>query len=255
MSEEKKISDLPLPPGYTALEAFNRDRFRGLGRRRDEPAAFVRELNALLITSAEFFQAARHYPIVFARDAANGSFVPVVVTGLEDRQNLFVGDDGRWLAGRYIPAYVRRWPFFTLQVQDEPEKSLVCVDPGGLEANDKPFLDDKGEPTAAWKDAERLINDVDGARRQTIAMVRSLASLELLEPFEAHAVARQGGSLRLANMHRVNETKLNALPEKQIRQLMSKGFLSRIYAHLMSLDNFQQLLDLRLERETHKGEA
>lgn len=255
MTDADTIDASPLPPGYTALAPFNRENFRGLGRRRDAPAAFARELNALLITSVEFFQAARHYPIVFGRDAATGGFIPVVVTGLEDRQNLFVDPDGRWRRGRYVPAYVRRWPFFTLQLQDNPEKSLVCVDPAGLEANDKPFLDERGEPTAAWKDTERLINDMEGARRQTLSMLRSLTALELLEPFEAHAVARRGGSLRLANMHRVSEERLNALPEKQLRQLMSKGFLSRVYAHLMSLDNFQLLLDLRLEQEHHEGEA
>ncbi len=255
MTEPRNITDLPLPPGYTALEAFNRENFRGMGRRRDAPAAFVRELNALLITSVEFFQAARHYPIVFGRDTANGGFVPIIITGLEDRQNLFVGEDGRWRAGRYVPAYVRRWPFFTVQLREEPEKSLVCVDPSGLEANDKPFLDARGEPTAAWKDAERLVNDMEAARRQTVSMLRTLAGLDILEPFEAHAVAKRGGSIRLANMHRISEAKLNALPEKQLRQLMSKGFLSRIYAHLMSLDNFQQLLDLRLEQEQHEGVA
>lgn len=255
MTDANRISDLPPPPGYTTLAPFNREQFRGMGRRRETPAAFARELNAVLITSVEFFQAARHYPIVFGRDTATGGFIPVVITGLEEKQNLFVDADGRWRAGRYVPAYVRRWPFYTLQLQDDPEKSVVCVDPSGLEANDKAFLDDKGEPTAAWKDMERLMNDMEAARRQTLSLLRSLTTLELLEPFEAHAVARRGGSLRLSNMHRVSEAKLNALPEKQLRQLMSKGFLSRIYAHLMSLDNFQLLLDLRLEQEHHEGEA
>lgn len=255
MSEPWNISDLPLPPGYGVLQAFNRNDFRGMGRRREQPCGFARELNAVLVTSVEFFQAARHYPIVFGLDSATGGFVPVVITGLEDRQNLFVDDAGNWLPGCHVPAYVRRWPFFTLQLTQTPEKSLVCVDPAGLEPSNQPFIDAAGEETSAWKDMERLVNDMEGARRQTGAMMRSIAALELLEPFEAHAVARDGGNLRLGNMHRISEQRLNRLPEKPLRQLMSKGFLSRIYAHLASLDNFQQLLDLRLARERHGGEA
>ena len=254
MSEEMKL-DLPLPPGYTALVPFNREAFRGMGRRRAQPYGFARELNALFITAAEFFHAARHYPIVFSRDGATGAFLPAIVVGLEAGQNLFVDGDGLWRAERYVPAYARRWPFFDMPLRDEPERLLVCVDPAGLEARDAAFVDVQGKPTGLWQDTERLINDMEATRRQTTGMVERLARLDLLEPFEAHAVARTGGSLRLANMHRVSEARLNALPEKQIRQLMTKGVLSRIYAHLLSLENFQLLLDLRLARERHEGEA
>lgn len=255
MNEPQKISDLPRPPGYAALAPFHRDDFRGMGRRREQPYGFARELNALFVTTVEFFQAARHYPLVFSRDGRTGGFVPVAVTGLEERQNLFIDDEGRWQPGRYIPAYARRWPFFSLELHGDPERSMVCVDPAGLEVRDAAFIDANGEPTAAWQEMERLITDMEGARRQTLEMTGQLARLGVLEPFEAHAVARTGESLRLANMHRVSETKLNALPDRQVRQLMTKGVLSRIYAHLLSLENFQQLLDLALARQRHEGEA
>ncbi len=254
MSEEKARLDLPLPPGYAALAAFNRDEFRGMARRREQPYAFAREMNALFVTAAEFFQAARHYPIVFSRDGRTGGFVPVIVTGLEERRNLFVDNDGRWKPERYVPAYARRWPFFSVQIREEPDRSLVCVDPAGLEPGEPAFIDANGKPTAAWQDAERLINDMEGARRQSMAMMEQLARLELLEPFEAHGVERSGGSLRLSNMHRVSEAKLNRLADKQVKTLMTKGMLSRIYAHLMSLENFQQLLDLRIARKTNEAE-
>jgi hypothetical protein len=51
-------------------------------------------------------------------------------------------------------------------------------------------------------------------------------------------------SLRLTGMYRVNETRLNRLAAKTIRSLMQGGEMSRIYAHLISLENFAKLLDL-----------
>lgn len=254
MTELPARLDVPAPPGYAELVPFSRDAFRGLGRLRRRPHAFAEQLNSILLTSAEFFHAGRFYPIVFGRDSSTGSFVPVVITGLEDEQNLFV-NEGHWRGDAYVPAYVRRWPFFTVQMKEEPGRALVCVDPAGLETSDSPFIAADGNPTALWQDTERLVHDLDGARRHTQALTATLNELELLEPFEAHAVARSGGQLRLGNMYRVNEKKLNALPERQVKQLMTKGFLSRIYAHLMSLENFQRLLDLRLEREQPKGVA
>ena len=41
----------------------------------------------------------------------------------------------------------------------------------------------------------------------------------------------------------INEDKLNELQSKDVKRLMKSGELSRIYAHLMSLDNFKFLMD------------
>lgn len=255
MNEEPASLDVPAPPGYTQLVPFSRDHFRGLGRRRRAPFAFASELNSMLVMAAEFFHAGRHYPIVFGREGASGAYLPVIVTGLDDRQNLLVNSEGQWRSDSYLPAYARRWPFFTVQMKEEPNRSLVCVDPLGLEKNDKPFINAAGVATSLWQDTERMINEMDAAQRNTRTLMQALTELELIESFEAHAMARRGGSLRFGNMFRVSEQRLNKLPEKQVKQLMTKGFLSRIYAHLMSLENFQRLLDLRLERDEHMGEA
>lgn len=246
---------MPAPPGYRTLVPFSRDKFRGMGRSQPAFADFARDLNSVFVTAVEFFQAARHYPIVFGRDAQSGGFVPVALTGLEDRQNLFITAEGRWRGDSYVPAYVRRWPFFAAQLRDDPERSLVCVDPSGLAASDSAFIDADGEPTTRWQETERMVNEMEAARRQTQAFMRVLVDLDLIELFEAHAVTREGRRMRFGNLHRVSEQRLNALSEKQVKQLMAKGWLSRIYAHLISLENFQRLLDLRLERQQHLGEA
>ena len=46
-------------------------------------------------------------------------------------------------------------------------------------------------------------------------------------------------------MHRISEEKLQALPAGTLQELARNGMLSRVYAHLLSLDNFQRLLDRR----------
>ena len=48
----------------------------------------------------------------------------------------------------------------------------------------------------------------------------------------------------IKGLFRVSEEKLNDLPGDVVKDLMARGELSRIYAHLMSLDNFTTLLDL-----------
>ena len=49
--------------------------------------------------------------------------------------------------------------------------------------------------------------------------------------------------LHLTGMHRVAEAKIEHLNASQLKNLVKKGILARVYAHLLSLDNFGKLLD------------
>jgi hypothetical protein len=51
-------------------------------------------------------------------------------------------------------------------------------------------------------------------------------------------------------MHRVAEKNLENLNTAQLKNLMRKGYLGRIYLHLISLENFARLLDRKGERLT-----
>jgi hypothetical protein len=49
-------------------------------------------------------------------------------------------------------------------------------------------------------------------------------------------------------MHRASDQKLEVLNAAQLKNLLKKGILARVYAHLLSLDNFVRLLDRRAAR-------
>lgn len=248
-------SKIPAPPGYTELAPFNLDDYRGKGLANQGDGEFARHLNGTYLTIIEFFQAARSYPIVFVRDnhGKSDQVIPIALTGLKDRENLFVDEAGNWRPGCYVPAYIRRWPFFTARLESDPDRSLVCVDPAGLADSEQPFVDKDGKATELWQQAERLIQEMENARQMTREFTAALVEHQLLEPFEAHAMGHDGGKFHMSGMMRVNEGKLNALSDRVIRKMMSKGQLSRIYAHMVSLDSFQHLLDLRYEREQASG--
>jgi hypothetical protein len=57
-----------------------------------------------------------------------------------------------------------------------------------------------------------------------------------------------GGSMQVTGMHRVAEKKLEDLNAAQLKNLIRKGYLARIYVHLLSLENFARLLDRKSER-------
>lgn len=237
---------LPLPPGYRSLVPLDREEHRGLGVSAPQ-ASFASRLNAIHVTTAEFYQVSRHYPIAFARDTSTGQFLPVAVTSFGDADNQFVDSQGHWRAGVYVPAYVRRYPFYPVPVRrgddhDEPD-FLICIDETGLSPTAPALFDPQGEPTETWKRLETLIRDGERARLQTERFTRAIAELGILEGFEAHAQANTGGLVRLGSLSRVNEQKLNALSVSALKALMQVGALSSVYAHLISLDNFAALLE------------
>lgn len=233
--------ELTAPPGYGSVTPFDKHRHRGLGVPARLP--FGAGINALYVTSTEFILASRVYPIVFVKEPVSDTYLPMVVTGMANGQNLFVDDQGFWDQSVYIPAYARRYPFCVAEITDKKENRLICVEESALDSDSPALFDVDGNATEHWKKVEKFISDMETARAHTKRMISALDELDLLEVFEAQAVLKTGGEFRLKSMLRVNEDKLNALPGDVIKELMSKGDLSRIYAHLMSLDNFRGLLD------------
>lgn len=248
--------DITPPPGYANLVALDKEQHNGLGIAADPPHRFAAALNCIHLVAAEIVQAARDYPVVFVPLGDSGALVTMAVTGLADDINLFVNDAGEWRKDIYVPAYIRRWPFYGLPIEgDENRKGeiLICVDEAALAPSATPLFGSDGQPSPELEAAQQLIAQLEAERVATERLCRDVRRLGLLEPFEALALPKAGNEMRLRGMFRVNEEKLNALPPRDIKQLMKHGELSRIYAHLMSLDNFRILLDRTAERNAAGG--
>jgi len=236
------------PPGYASVSLLDRQRHRERGV-APHVARFAARLHAVYLTLPEFVAASRTNPIVFGQ-AEDKSWQPLVVTGLEPDSNLCVDAAGDWLPAHYCPAYVRRYPFCTARVRadDASVQAVICVDEQGLAAAPPHLFDARGEATPRWQELQRFIEEVDVATRQTEAFCSAVAELDLLEPFEADVNPVRGRRKRVLGMWRVAEAKLNALEPGALTRLMQQGYLARIYAHLMSLDNFHRLMEADVAR-------
>ena len=203
-------------------------------------------LGAIYLTVAEFALAQHHYPIAFGWDEDSDEYLPLAITALDAKQNLFLDKDGCWATGTYVPAYVRCFPFWTVEVtgSDGERQHLVCVDENGLESDGEALFDEDSIPTAELKRVDAFVKDLQAARNLTQRFGRTLRELGLLEHFEAQTYpASASPPTRLRSLYRVREHRLKALPGDTLKTLVSSGELAAIYAHLMSLDNFAALLD------------
>ena len=210
-----------------------------------EVPPFARDLNAIPISYTEFALVARDYPIVFTSGDNGASFAPVAVLGMTGGENLFVTNNA-WAERIYIPAYARRFPFCMSRVtlnKVEQQDRLICVEKEFSGEDGESMFDEKGQPLEKWKDIEKLLSEYEADLERSREMCGILSDYGLLEPFTMQATLLKGGAMHLTGMFRVEEKKIEHLNASQIKNLVRKGVLSRIYTHLLSLENFSALLD------------
>ena len=97
-----------LPLFYKDVVPLNKDTHADLSVEAAKDYSHVSDTNSIYIAAVEFPRANREYPIVFAK--VGEIPFPVALLGAKKNFNAYIQEDGRWNA-KYIPAYVRRYPF------------------------------------------------------------------------------------------------------------------------------------------------
>jgi hypothetical protein len=218
-----------------------------------EVPEFAQHGHAMPISLSEFQPVARDYPIVFTGADGGQAFAPMAVLGLTGGENLFY-ENGSWVGGVYIPAYARRYPFCMAKVninQVAQKDHLICVEKTWIDDNGEQMFDDKQQPTAKWTDLERLLGEYEQDLERSREMCSILSDYGLFEQFTMQASFRDEGArpVQITGMYRVIEKNLENLNAAQLKNLMRKGILPRIYIHLLSLENFGRLLDRKAGRK------
>lgn len=239
------------PFGYSEVVPFAKTAKVRLPAPGEVPA-FARQANAIPISFTEFQPVAREYPIVFTSGDQGKSFAAVAVLGITAGENLFY--DQRWAGGIYVPAYARRYPFcmarVTLDKQEQKER-LICVEKSAMDEAGEALFAANGEPSAKWTEIERLLTEYEADLERSRELCAILADYGLLEPFTMQATLgkeKGGAAMHLTGMHRVSEKSLENLNAAQLKNLVRKGLLARVYLHLLSLENFARLLERKAAR-------
>ena len=239
------------PFGYSEVVPFAKTSKVRLPPAGEVPA-FARQANAIPISFTEFQPVAREYPIVFTTGDQGKTFAAVAVLGITAGENLFY--DGRWAPGIYVPAYARRYPFcmarVTLDKQEQKER-LICVEKGALAEAGEALFDAGGQPLSRWTEIERLLTEYEADLERARELCAILADYGLLEPFTMQATLgadKGGAAMHLTGMHRVSEKSLENLNAAQLKNLVRKGLMARVYLHLLSLENFARRLERKAAR-------
>jgi len=243
---------------FRDLVALNSKRHAALRVRPQAGFEFAKGVHMSALMQAEMVRAAALYPIVFVEDPAIDGFRPMALLGLREGENVYVDTDGSWLAS-YVPAVIRAYPFALARAagEGEAERFAVCIDAASdlvsLTEGARLF-DAQGAPTEALEQARQWLQQIREMQLRTDVFCRALAARNLFTPFAVRA-RRGDETLEVNGCYVINEERLDGLPDAKLSELRSAGWLSSIYAHLVSLQQFERLEDGPLEDDPEPSEA
>ena len=260
------IERVPTPTGeltgrvmfYNRPEPLSAEAHGDLGFTQAAGAfAFAAKAHILPLQVGEFGLAALNYPIIFAGEEKT----PMVILGLRAGESLFVSPEGRFEDNAYIPGFIRRYPF-VLAGDDTQDKLIVCIDrdaPMLKVGGEIPLFED-GKLSAAGETAVKFCSDFETERRITDQFVAQLVRLDLFEPKAATFTPRNpdgtnGETVQLADYFAISEDKLKALPDTDLRDLLTTNALRQIHAHLISMANWERLVARAAMRAPVAGNA
>ncbi len=215
-----------------------------------KPFEFMQNQHFVPITAPEFGSAAASYPVIFAGEEKN----PLAVMGIRSGENLFV-TDGQFAQDFYMPAFARRYPF-VLANDASNERFVVCIDEeADCVTNKKPdrkFFEGD-EASAFTQEAFQFLQNFERDRQATETMITRFKELDLFEHRDMHFQGQNADGTpaerqKIADYFAITEEKLRGLPEKTLKELTDNGYLAVAHAHMISLGNWQRLVNMTLRR-------
>lgn len=228
---------------YQNVEAINSIAHLKCGIKEINSFVYAKELIHAPITVAEFYESCKDYPIVFAKDASE-SWSALALMGYKEKENLFIDQKGLWEKGRYIPAFIRRYPFIFMAQPNTEELALAfdvtCKDETCTSLERK-FFNEEGKATEFIQKTLQFLNQFQNDLKATSAFLQQLEAWELLEARMATFVTPSGEKTNVDGFFVLNEEKLRHLSEKKKNDICKKEAMPLITAHLISLSNIQRM--------------
>jgi hypothetical protein len=227
---------------YENVEPLSWERHRDCCVEWGEDYSYSGKINAVPLMATEFPHAASEYAIAFTRTGED--VLPAVILGLKPGQNLYLSQKA-WTA-RYIPAFVRRYPFVFAPTPDG-QGFVLCVDETfsgfNRDGRGQRLFDEQAKATPYVDDVLKFVRDYEAQYRRAREFCGRIRQLGLLDAVEANIALASGEKLSLNGMLAVNRAKLQALPAEQLAELVKTGELELLYLHLQSMRNIGGLTE------------
>lgn len=243
---------------YSNPQPLNKDKHAKFGVKPvEKPFEFMAKNHFMPITAPEFGSAAASFPIIFAGEERT----PLAVMGIRSGENLFV-NDGEFAQDFYMPAFARRYPF-VLAGDKTNDRYVVCVDEDATCVTDKKptqIFFDGAEASAFTQEAFQFLQNFERDRQATDLMITRFKELDLFEQKEMNFQGQNADGSpaerqKIADYFAVTEDRLKGLDTKVLKEFTDNGYLAVAHAHMISLGNWQRLVNMTLRSANNASAA
>jgi len=232
---------------YDKVVPVSRESHRDIAVQRTSTLDFAKDINSVPIVDSEFSRVASEMPIVFAKTEKGA--MPLALMGTAQDRNAFVTDEGLW-SGRYIPAFLRRYPF-VFAVDSESDRLTLCVDESfsGLNSENlgERLFDGAGTNTTYLDGVLKFMEDYQATFARTERLCERLLAHDLLEEARIEYTTPDGRQGGVTGFMRVSATKLAGLDDADIVDMFRSGDLALAQMHLQSLNLAEVLVGKAIE--------
>jgi hypothetical protein len=200
---------------------------------------------------AEFRNVQRCYPIYFTKMPETGRFQAVAVFGFEERENLFLDENG-WNAP-YVPLSVVRQPFLIGRQESGDETGpgtqlVLSVDrdnPRCSTTEGEPLFLEHGGSSAYLEQVTEILQMIYAGYENSAGFADMLLGMDLLESFVLDVELDDGSNHRLTGFYTIKEESLQELSGSDLALLRNNGYLEAIYMVIASMSHIPDLLQLK----------
>ena len=226
---------------------LSKSRHIKMGWRPTQDYRFAAAVTRIPVVVEEIESLLPHYPLYFQPVSTKPlSFELRALLSPVAGNNLFVKDDGQWLAG-YVPAVARIYPFQVLRRPDGQEP-VVCINEESLVPDSsapgvESLFSSDGQPAGSLAGIMTFLHHFSKSTERTGTLVSLLQEAGLIvpwglryqtgEPSDTEGQAGEEGQLVTGLFH-IDRQALQRLEGDTLQKLHKQGALQLAYAQLLS---------------------
>ncbi|CAM4400170.1 SapC family protein [Pseudoalteromonas ostreae] len=202
--------------------------------------SYASHLHMVSIVPSEIAKVALNFPISFIK-SKNEGYHMVAILGLQAGSNVFIDDDH--FDTVYVPQNISKYPF---SLAKNAEGDIVIAI-NSDELNDLgegvALVADDGQPSAYMLEKKKQLKHL--AEQEVIGnqFIEKLSELGLLVEQNFKFDLGDGDKKQISGLFSVDRDLLNTLSDEELLELQKSGMLEAIYSQLISLGQFQRLID------------
>jgi len=205
---------------------------------------FASSLHAMNLRVIEVGTAVSSFPVFLTRSPKNGEWVIIALTSFETGKNLFA-QQHKWSA-TYKPICMQTYPLYLMQSPNDNQRYTM-----GINESDTVFVENEGtslfdeayKATPYLHQKTKLLEADIKHDKQTYEFTQHIDKLGLIKEVYLLVHYENGSVQTIKGLHTIDEDKLQSLSSEHFYELNQKGYLSSIYALLLSIYQLNLLVN------------